>query len=318
MPFKDYSLFPLPEFRTFNTTYSELCNHRAIEILKNAETLGTTIYVLYSGGIDSTCVLVSLLTHATPAQRKNIVVLLSHESIAENPRFYADYIRGKLRVESSIMFPNLLGGKDMLVSGEHNDMVMGSDKIGQMMTRYGAVTAHAPYNRDLLTSYFSDSLGGDLETASFYIQLFERVCAAAPVPIRSNLDFLWWTNFAIKWQACYAYILLLTPPRNASGMTKDYLDSRFVSFFNTEEFQLWSMNNQDKRLKDTWKTYKWVVKDVIYEFNKDVEYRDNKTKKGSLTPLTGRLFHNKFIDERLHLCSELAPASFLEAENDFT
>jgi hypothetical protein len=316
-PVRDVSLFPVPGYRVFSKSYEELCDERARAILENAESLGVSIHVMYSGGIDSTCLLVSLLKQATPQQKKNLVVLLSHESISENPRFYDEHIRGKLRVESSITFPNLLGGTNMLLSAEHNDMVMGSDKVGQMMTRYGPAAIHERYSRDLMTDFFGASLGGDTEAADFYVDLFERIRDVAPVPIDTNFEFLWWVNFAIKWQACYAYIAMLTPPKNTHLVTRDYLDKRFVSFFNTEEFQLWSMNNTDKRIKDTWASYKWVAKDVIYDYTRDAEYRDNKLKKGSLIPLTHRLYANNFLDENLRFSNELDPDAYLEARNDF-
>jgi hypothetical protein len=316
-PIRDVSLFPVPEYRMFSKSYEDICNDRAREILGNAEKLGARIHVLYSGGIDSTCVLVSLLKQATAQQRKNIVVLLSHESIFENPRFYEEHIRGKLRVESSITFANLLGGADILLSGEHNDMVMGSDKVGEMMARYGPAAIQQPYSRDLMTDFFGAFLNGDTEAASFYVDLFERIRDVAPVPIDTNFAFLWWVNFAIKWQACYAYIAMLTPLKNAHRVTKDYLDTRFISFFNTDEFQLWSMNNLDKRIKDTWASYKWIAKQVIYDYTKDAEYRDNKLKKGSLTPLTNRLYASNFLDENLHFSNDLAPETYLETKNDF-
>jgi hypothetical protein len=316
-PVRDVSLFPVPGYRVFSKSYEELCDDRAREILGNAEKLGVRIYVMYSGGIDSTCVLVSLLKHATAQQKKNLVVLLSHESISENPRFYDEHIRGKLRVESSITFANLLGGTDMLLSAEHNDMVMGSDKAGQMMTRYGPAAIHQRYSRDLMTDFFAASLNGEAEPARFYVDLFERIRDAAPVPIDTNFDFLWWVNFAIKWQACYAYIAMLTPLKNTHRVTQDYLDTRFVSFFNTEEFQLWSMNNPDKRIKDTWASYKWIAKQLIYDYTKDAEYRDNKLKKGSLITLTNRLYTNNFLDENLRFSNALDPEAYLETQNDF-
>jgi len=316
-PIRDVSMFPVPRYRPFSRSYEEICDDRAREILGNAERLGITIYVLYSGGIDSTCLLVSLLKQATPEQKRNVVVLLSRESIYENPRFYEEHIRGKLRVESSVTFANLLGGDDMLLSAEHNDMVMGSDKVGQMMARFGSDAIHRPYDRDLLTGMFAAALDGDTEAANFYLDLFERIRDVAPVPIDTNFDFLWWVNFAIKWQACYAYIVMLTPLKNTGRITRDYLDTRFISFFNTDEFQLWSMNNLDKRIKDTWKSYKWVAKEIIYDYTKDAEYRDNKVKKGSLTPLTNRLYANNFLDEEMRFSNELAPEAYLETENDF-
>jgi len=317
-PVRNRSLFPIPEFRTFTKSYEEVCDDRAREILGSAEKLGVRIYVLYSGGIDSTCLLISLLKQATPQQKKNIVVLLSHESIAENPRFYEEHIRGKLKVESSIMFVNLLGGNDILLSAELNDQVLGSDLIAKMIARYGSSVIHKPYDRSQVVAIFSDILSGDTQTAAFYLDLFERIREVAPVPIDTNFEFLWWVNFTTKWQACLLYVLLFTSPRNARAVTKDYLDTRFLAFYNTDEFQLWALNNLDKRIKDSWASYKWVAKEVIYDYTRDAEYRDNKTKVASRNVILRQHYvPNKLLDENMRFSNDFAPETYLEPRNDF-
>jgi hypothetical protein len=318
IPIRSVSLFQIPEFRSFTKSYEEVCDDRAREILSSAEKLGVRIYVLYSGGIDSTCLLVSLLKQATPQQKKNIVVLLSHESISENPRFYDEHIRGKLRVDSSIMFVNLLGGDDMLLSAELNDQILGSDVVAQLIVQYGPSAVHRSYDRGQLIALFAATLNGDTAAAGFCVDLFERIRAAAPVPVDTNFEFLWWVNFTTKWQACLAYVLLFTPPRKACAVTKDYLDTRFVSFYNTDEFQLWSMNNLDKRIKDTWASYKWIAKQVIYDYTKDAEYRDHKTKVRSRPViLRQQSIYNRFLDENMRFSNDLAPEAYLEPRNDF-
>jgi PP-loop superfamily ATP-utilizing enzyme len=50
---------------------------------------------MYSGGIDSTLVIISLLKNASEEERNNITILLSENSIGENPNFYKDHILGK-------------------------------------------------------------------------------------------------------------------------------------------------------------------------------------------------------------------------------
>ena len=316
-PVKDISLFPIPTYRPFSKTFEELCNERAKEVLASAEKAPAPRYALHAVGIDSTCLLVSLLKQATPAQKEHLVVLLSQESISENPRFYEEHIRGKLRVGSSISFTQHIGEDCYLLSAEHNDLVLGSEKIGKMMALYGPESIHRPYNREQVAGLFATSFEGDMALALFYVELFERIRDSAPIPLETNMDFLWWTNFAIKWQSCFYYILLFTPPRNAHNITRAYLETRFVSFYNTEEFQLWSMNNLDKRIKDTWKSYKWVCKDIIFDYTKDAEYRDHKTKRGSLLPLIGYnpAFH--FIDEHMHFIRDVAPEEYLTPLNDF-
>ncbi len=317
MPIHIKPVYPMPEFTSYKKTYAELCDERAQEVLRSSEALQAPIYIMYSGGIDSTCVVVSMLKNATEAQRKKLTILLSPQSIEENPQFYEDHLKGKLKIESSLLFQERIGTNDILLTGEHNDMIMGSEKIGKMMMRYGNDSIYKPYNREQMIEFYASMVDENKEIATFYIDMFERLRSIAPMPIESNMDFLWWVNFTIKWQSCYAYILLLTPQKNVKHVTQEYLDTRFISFYNTDGFQLWSMNNLDKRIKDTWKSYKWVPKEIIYEYNKDAEYRDHKTKRGSLTPLTRRLFHNKYIDDQWNFYDELEPKEFYNPNNDF-
>lgn len=77
------------------------------------------------------------------------------------------------------------------------------------------------------------------------------------------------------------------------------------------------MNNPDKRIRDTWKSYKWVCKDIIYGYNKDAEYRDHKTKKGSLLPLIGFDPPFRFLSEGMRFSNDLKPEEYLRPDNDF-
>ncbi|KKW25006.1 MAG: hypothetical protein UY70_C0008G0038 [Candidatus Kaiserbacteria bacterium GW2011_GWB1_52_6] len=280
-PVRVKSLFPMPAFRPIKKTYGEICDERAKELLTRAEKMGVTIYVFWSGGIDSTCVLVSLFKNATPEQKKNIVVILSEESITEYPDFYRDHIHGKIRVEPGIMAPYFLfGGNHLIVNGESNDQLFGSDMCGKFINMYGESVIQATYNRDTFFSTWN-ALTGDGAITNFYIDMFEKLAAVAPIPLITNHDRLWWINFCLKWQLVHMFILSYAGPRNIKKITPEYFGTHYAPFFATEEFQLWSMNNLDKRIKGTWKSYKWIVKDFIYEYTKDAEYRDNKIKHAS-------------------------------------
>ncbi len=317
-PFRTKSLYPLAKFRKFSKTYEDVCNERAKEVLERAEKLGKDMYVFYSGGIDSTCMLVSLLKNATPSQKKMIVVLLSQESIMENPRFFDEHIRGNLRAESSTMFPYILGTDDFVLSGENNDQVMGSDKVGRLILTYGTGAIHAPYKRETFEQFFGASWNNDPRITNFYLDLFERLRDAAPVKLETNFEYLWWINFALKWQAVVMYTLMFAAKRNVPNITEEYFDTHYTSFYNTEDFQLWSMNNLDKRIKDTWPSYKWVSKEVIRDFTKDEEYFKHKTKKGSRAFITRQQTAHNFLDEHLRYSDDLDPKAYLQDANDFT
>ncbi|QQG38135.1 MAG: hypothetical protein HYS26_01100 [Candidatus Kaiserbacteria bacterium] len=317
MPIKLKALAPLPAFEGFTKTYEEICDARAREILSKADVADVDVCVSWSGGIDSTLVLISLLKMGSNEQKRRIVVLLSEESITENPRFWEEHIHGKLRVDSSVLFSHRLGTKDVLLDGEHNDQLFGSDVVGKLIHQLGDEHLHKPYSRDLFSDFFGRSLG-DQATTDFYLDLFERLKAAAPLSIETNFLYLWWINFALKWQAVHLRRLLHTAPRNIRNIDQRYIDTKYVHFFGTDDFQRWSMANPDKRIKDTWNTYKWPAKDIIYDYTKDREYRDSKIKRGSLKALFLQQHSYSFIDEKLGFHDDLSPETYYEPHNDFS
>jgi hypothetical protein len=310
-PIRAHSLFPLPVMTAFSKSYEQVCNERAAELLQRAETLDVPLYTFWSGGIDSTCVLVSLLKHG---KSERIHVLMSEASISEYPDFYRRYIRGKLRCIPATQFPYLLGTKNLLVSGEHNDQLFGSDVIAEAIKTFGLDAVMAPYSRALFIKFFSERMNDRIAPVR-YVELFERLKDHAPVPLKTNYDVFWWINFTLKWQTVFIRMLSFIARRNV--LSTDYVKDYYAPFYGTTDFQLWSMNNLDKRVRGSWRGYKWPAKDVIYEFTKDADYRDNKLKLASLQFLIAQQAPLPFIDDRYRFHDSVAPEIFYEPHNDF-
>jgi hypothetical protein len=307
-PTRMKSVFPLPQMRECRESYSSLCAQRAADLLALSTRLDAPIYVFWSGGVDSTCALSSLLSQCKDKQR--IVVLLTEKSVQEYPLFFAQHIRGKLRHAPADLFVDLLNGQNLIVSGEHNDQLFGSDIIGDAISLFGIEAVIGRLQRELLTSLFEYKLNGDRETALFFSGLFGRFITAAPVALRSNFDLLWWINFVLKWQTVYMRSLIFS----RQALSGDHVQTFYQPFFNTPEFQLWSMNNLDKRIKNHWRTYKWPAKDVIFEFTKDADYRDNKIKHKSLVSLLSKRPYHKFLDENFAFQQQM---DWYQPQNDF-
>ncbi|MBP7811889.1 MAG: hypothetical protein KA054_03545 [Candidatus Moranbacteria bacterium] len=226
-----------------------------------------------------------------------------------------NHIRGKLRTQTRAVFSSILGSKNIFVSGEHNDQVFGSDLMKTIIIRYGNDVIHSSYSRDVFYSHFRDIIG-DIP-ANRYLELLERLVQASPIPIRSNFEFAWWVNFSLKWNTVFFRTFTHVTPRNAPHITSEYAREYYLPFYNTEDFQLWSLNNPDKRIRDTWKSYKWVCKDIIYEYTQDADYRDNKIKVGSLSKFLRVNDAFNFIDSDFKLYRELDPSEYYDPENDF-
>ncbi len=315
-PLRTQSLFPLPVMRTFSKTYENICDERAVELLTTATKRGCKIYVSWSGGIDSTTALVSLLKHATVEQRKSIVVLLTEDSIFENPVFYREHIRGHLARESSMLLPYLVGDDHIFVSGELNDQLFGAETTNGLIKRFGPHAPHKAYDRDMLHTYFLEK-SGDETLTTFYLNLFERMRDNAPIDVVSNHDMIWWFSFAVKWQSVYYRAVSYASTHSLPKISAAYLHESFTPFFNTEDFQLWSMLNPDKKIGDGWHTYKWPAKDIIYKFTKDEHYRDTKLKSGSLSLVTLRMHSYRFIDDDMCFSDTINLDDYHNPINDF-
>lgn len=315
-PVRTKSIFRLPEMRAFTENYEQVCNARARELIAQAEKLDLQLYAFWSGGVDSTCLLVSLLKQASPAQRQRILVLLTEESIREYPLFYEKFIRGKLRRNSAMMLPYILGSRALLVNGEHNDQLFGSDIVPAMSQLFGLHVLHEPYNRALFVAFLT-KLMKDANLALFYVRLFEQLAGRAPIPLKTNFERFWWINFTLKWQTVYMRVLSFVAERNVKLLSKEYIENCYASFYNTENFQLWSLNNRDKRIANGWRSYKWPAKQVIYEFTKDADYRDNKMKRGSLQYVIARRVPFEFVDENFNFRQNVAAEEFYQEDNSF-
>lgn len=286
MPF---NLIPYPDFEVpkdhkgFSKTYEQCCDERVKELVAKSDQLGVPIYLLYSGGIDSTTVLVSFMKALTPDELKSrLVVLLNQDSINENPNFYYNYVRKLCRISSSDRLTSLFDGKKIIVGGEHNDQLFGSDLVGKLIRTDSSFDFKWPYNRENISKCFK-IFGATSDVAiDHWITLVDQTAKEHHVELDTVFHFFWWLNFVFKWQSVFCRMLLRVDSSLRTNINTDFVQQYYHHFFSSKDFQRWSMANTDLKIKNTWYTYKFTAKDLIYEFNKDADYRDNKLKVGSL------------------------------------
>lgn len=207
--FKAYEPFSFANVAQADSlSYEECCDRRARELLALQDACGLPIALLYSGGIDSTLVLVSFAKVLSPAELKErIHVYLSNDSILENPRFYFDFVRKHCTIRASEDFTTVLDGRHIMVGGEHNDQLFGSDLVGKLAQRYPFETALKPWNKAFLVNYFTE-IGMPPEAADQWFEILAGHIRAHNAPVTTIFDFFWWLNFIFKWQSVYFRILL--------------------------------------------------------------------------------------------------------------
>ena len=305
----------LPEFKKIDYNFAELCEKRARWLLDHAISTNRKLAIMYSGGVDSTLIMVSLLKIATDKElNENVLVILSQNSIMENPKFYREYILKRCKLESSYVFHAYLGNdKYVVVNGECGDQLFGSAINGPLIKDRGYDFVFAPPDTNKIIDLFN-AQAQDYDASEKIITTLNKVVAAAPVKIETLYHYFWWINFALKWQSVYARSIGYT---DARYQTTVKAEENFFTFFNTPEMQLWSMNNIDKLIKDTWKSYKYICKDIIYDFNGDEDYRDNKLKVGSLQTIVATKPIAKAIGSDWKFYMDEYPDGIWDMENDF-
>lgn len=275
--------FPIPtDLSNFNKSYKEICIERAEQLIAHSRAVNKPIVVLYSGGIDSTVVVTSFIL-AGGNIKDNIFIGLNTQSIRENPRFYYEHIRGKFRLIPSEQTLDLLNGSCILAGGEPNDQLFGSDVYKRIIDMYGFDYIMQYYNEKNITDFFI-ALGMSERGAKVWFDLVDNQIKMTNLcEIKYVKDFFWWLNFSFKWQSVY-YRIVSRSQQSNSGVVinREFLETHYQQFFLTDDFQKWSMLNPDKKIKDSWTSYKFTAKQFIFDYNRDQHYFDTKAKAPSL------------------------------------
>jgi hypothetical protein len=319
MPFRFglYEKFRLPaRIDGFSESYEDCCWRRAEEIARLQEEKQVPIALLYSGGIDSTAVLVSFAKLLGNRLKERLTVFLSPESIQENPEFYFSFIRTNCRIESSERFSSLFDRSHIVVSGELNDQLFGSDIVGTLARHEPFEKIAGPYSREIVVRFFKHS-GMSETAANAWFDLLDGHARQAPCAVETVHDFFWWLNFVFKWQCVYFRTLLRIDPAQQKNIDESFLDGYYRPFFCTTEFQKWSMANPDLKVQKSWRTYKFPAKRLIYEFNRDERYLNYKTKTASLYRLFLQKHNPVAITSDFEFLHELVPEDWYVEDNSF-
>lgn len=245
-------------WRIPNECYSfDTCVERRVhELTTNYQ----KINILWSGGIDSTCVLVGFLKHAKDLSQ--IRVLYSTLSIKENPNFFL--ILNKLDLElvdfsGDVYLHHRFDG--VFVNGDGADDITASID-DSFFKKYGLEGLQRSW-KDLFSSKMNDNK---------FIDFCQRFFDTAGRPIDTVLEARWWfyTNSKISKFPAIASELL------------DHNQPLVIGFFDNYDFEHYMFFNTDKILQNNYASYKQEFKQYIFNYDNNVEYLENKTKFNSI------------------------------------
>lgn len=281
---------PIPKFEGVNYKFEDIVLMRAEQLWK----LNRPLRLWWSGGIDSTTALCGLLS--TMPIDGDLTILMAEATKVENPsmsdRVLSDEFNVKIEWSTH---DNMWNEESWWTDGSLNITgECGDPMYGTFVVEHHIEEVNEPWKRifdwdDLDFIYNTPKMRLSLtmpelseEDNAYHrdkaILFCEEFIKGCPFEVKTTFDFTWWLAFTIKWQ--WIERRLFQYLKDPSGW------QNMVAYFNTPEFQKWSVWNHDLKHKGTWKTYKWPSKEFIYKFNNDADYRDNKTKEKSIPKTT--------------------------------
>ena len=258
-PIKIKNIYPLPIItsETKNPSFEDVCLGRAQKLID----AGRQIRVAWSGGVDSTCLIVALLMCDIP--KDQLFICGTYNSIHENPAFYKNVILKqniphKFYSMHSAVVEGFYDGNDLLVTGEAGDQL----GVGQMsiVSTYDSDRWHRPYTETVSRKTLC-GLEEHIQSANNYL----------PEPLETLVDLVWWGSFNMSIQhVCLRTVRSLPDRTNWKN--------NICHFYDSDEFQIWSILNRDKKIKDSIGSYKYTFKDLIYNYDGGEDYWKTKSK----------------------------------------
>jgi hypothetical protein len=309
----------LPEYKIFNKSFDEICCDAALELYARAQKNNRKIAIMYSGGIDSTTVVVAFMKVLPKDKLKDITILMNDQSIHENQNLYEKYISKNFKCVPSYNYIYYAMSDDyFLLSGEQADMLF----LGMLYTSLVDIQKypnmlHDDYRQheDLIIQGLEKSLPPHKkkDTAKQVYDFFDYMANSCPIKIVNVMDLTWWLNFALKWQSCYYRTIGFVP-----DPSKIKFEESYSTFYNSPEFQLWTINNRDKIFKENFDSYKYIQKEFIYDFDKNYYYLTQKKKIGSLANTIRRKKPFVYMDTEMNFSHTKLPEEFYNNDNYFT
>lgn len=263
--------YPVPKMPDKKITFSETMDQWMASLQNKG--VGKTIYIGWSGGIDSTSIMAGIFRNFSDTS--NIRVLCSKNSIHENPFFYENYIKPNFKIVDSNelrLTPEMLDST-LIVDGHCGNQTFGQKWIS---------TAWRDQKYDMLLKNWKEvefsQVTGSKKTDALF-ETIKRTVPNSPVEIEKIFDFCWWAYFNFKFETVI-YRTLFWYQSNFE-FDNEYLDQLASQVFQrpyaSESLQQWTISHLEERRTQDRITPKWHAKDYIHSIDKNPYYFQNKT-----------------------------------------
>lgn len=278
---QDPTAYPLPNMPTSTLQFADAADAFGHSMMSEVDS-GKQIYLMWSGGIDSTATAVSLLKAMQPAQRERLCVVASDMSLRENPMFYHRFLKDFDRIDLYRFDPAKIDlDHSIVIDGEGGDQTFGSSAANKLFSERPDLI-HLPWrtNQDFLHQYWYRK--EIPEFYDFFMHIMTTTIDQTQVPVESLFDFFWWFNFNFKFDSVMW--------RHTLRLSENITDADFPKFANqvcrrmyaTDLMQQWSMSaGAEMKISTAKKRIKWAGRKYIYDFDRNEYYFREKRKEFS-------------------------------------
>ena len=264
---------PIPQAKDHSLT--DLMDARACQFL------GKSVAAQWSGGVDSTALLLALIKNGI--SKEDLVILYDTNSIDEYPKLYKWLEEQKYNLKLVTNWKKDLStvDTDLITNGWCADQLFGSVFFHQFPNKYSFSI------QELMRT--TNPLSGTLTTEQMHTAediYVEYARKLFNIDLTTAAELGWFINFIMKWTWVSTYNELYLVG------TKNMLKTKV--FYDTIPFQEWSVNNF-RNIKNTniygkdASKYKKELKEYIYDVFKDEEFLIKKAKTPSWNNQVSRL-----------------------------
>lgn len=229
------------------------------------------IAVSWSGGVDSTCVIVALLRNGLEPQ--DLTVIHAESSKEEYPFFYRWMLNHKVNlIEDNQVRKQYSRFEGKIVTGWCADQLFGSDIHLRNVSLY-----NEPWIDALKIAMTERNI--HLTDKSFDVieSVYQEYASVLGLKLEQFCEFAWLYNFGCKW----TYVI----DESQLACEMQAMRDKFVPFFAHLDFQRYSLRRfsrlREVNVNQVNKFYKRPLKKYIYEYLNDANYLNNKGKKNS-------------------------------------
>jgi hypothetical protein len=304
----------------YSTTWANVTDSLAPELIARAKANNKKIMLSWSGGVDSTVILIALLKHLSHSDQDLLTIALTRSSIFEASQIYFKYVHGQFAIVDFDHFVDNCSldqyQKYIHVNGDPADQLCIA--INSTSTAFLEDTSWGRRSfRDIgqLETLLTDTFNQDIAKwlAPKLIENIESTTA----PIESCYQAVWWISFNYLFSGsacatwCHTWWL--------KGLLFDqWLDHQFFWFCDLR-YQRWALANcgrYDVLFGPNINHWKWMSKQYIVDYTKDQFWLRYKTKMSSNNRRTQRsnppwvaLHGNRLLtlEQNIDELSELLP-----------